>query len=435
MGIRGRLLLGLLAGLAAGQVQATGYFLNGAGASARGMAGAGVALAEDAMSIANNPAAAVGLSGRQWQIGSIFLHPRPKVIVGEQPQEAPPPGAIPLRPGIYSSRPEVATQAGGTFAIPFGAISWRLNERWAVGLSVYGNGGLNSTFRANAPNPNCGPGTRGEGLLCGGTLSSDIGQTFISPTVAWQPLSWLRLGLAPQIVWQSLEIQGFELLAGQSNDPDNFTNNGHDHALGYALMGGLQINILDKVQFGLVAQTKTEMDEFDDYAGLLPEQGKLDIAPYFQAGLAWDVSSRLTFAVDFQRIYFGSVSATGNDVVTGEPYGADNGPGFGWGDTKTWKFGFRYRANDDWTFRGGYADGRSQIESDEVFYNLVSGSILADRFDIGVTRRVGEKTYLDATLGYFPDQQLTGPNATLPEQEITLSLGGVAVDLGIGRRF
>lgn len=187
---------------------ATGYFLQGYGTNTRALAGAGVALVDDPMSVAANPAAAVALTGRQFQLGSTNIKFSPKVAVDELPPPPYAPGSFPLQPGLYKGNPNVPAEVSGGFIIPHGALTWRLTPQWAAALTVYGNGGLNSTFQAQGQNPLCPPGTRGSGLLCGGTLQSDLTQTFVVPSVAWQPLPWLRIGGGPVGVWQAIEIRG-----------------------------------------------------------------------------------------------------------------------------------------------------------------------------------------------------------------------------------
>lgn len=415
-------------------VQATGYFLNGAGTNARAIAGAGVALAQDPMAVAANPAASVALEGFQYEIGVTLLRPRPELYAGPLPDQPFPDGAFPINPGRYESDPEVPLQVAGTFAVPNGAANWRLNEKWAVGFSVYGNGGLNATFD-DFDNELCPPGTQGSGVLCGGTLSSDLAQTFLAPHVAWQPIPWLRLGVSPLLVWQVLEITGFGAFSGRSQDPDNFSDNGHDHALGYGIKGGVQVEPWRRLSLGVVVQSKIEMDEFDDYAGFLPEQGLLEIPPYFQVGLGWNLTPRLTLALDYSRIFYSSVSATGNPGSSSAPFGADDGPGFGWDDVKTYKLGVIFRATQRWEFRAGYATSNAQIESNDVFFNLVSGSIITDEFDLGVGYNFDPQSSVQASVHLFDSAKVTGPNPTLPEQALELHVYGVSLDISWQRRF
>lgn len=120
-----------LAMLAASPAHATdGYFLNGIGAKAKGSAGVAIAQPQDALSIAANPAAATQL-GERLDVGvEIFIPNRGATIRGN--------GA-----GLNGS---YSGNGANPFILPeFGYVR-QLSDSVAVGIAVYGNGGMNTVY-------------------------------------------------------------------------------------------------------------------------------------------------------------------------------------------------------------------------------------------------------------------------------------------------
>ena len=119
-----------LATFAVGEAQATeGYFQYGYGARQGALAGAGVADSRDAMSLSLNPAGLVDV-GRQFQIGaSLFMPYRSYTATGT--------GFI--APGSFDS-------GSNYFVVPNIAYSSPIDGDSAWGLTLFGNGGMNTNW-------------------------------------------------------------------------------------------------------------------------------------------------------------------------------------------------------------------------------------------------------------------------------------------------
>ncbi len=427
------LVISLLVGGAASA--ANGYQLNGWGAASRGMSGAGIALVDDAMGAAGNPASIATLEGNQWQLGTTVLHARPSFRAGEIPAGEPAPGAFAFRPGIRRAEPDQASQVQQIFFIPYGAITWRLDERSSFGVVLYGNGGLNATYQSFDNSDVCPPGTPQRGILCFGDAGSDIAQVFIAPTYARQVTDWLRVGISALAVGQSLEIRGLGLFAGQSQNPDKLTNNDHDYSYGYGAKLGAQVQLTPRARAGFTYQTRVYMTEFDEYSGLLAEDGDFDIPSYVQLGIAWDAAPRWTVVADFQKVYFSKIDSLGNPVDSPGLLGADNGPGFGWDDVEAYKVGFRYRHNADWTWRAGYTRSKQPVGPEDVSFNVLAGSVLDDHYNFGFSYRVSPKYSLDMAFLWAPRNTVSGPNPQVPGQQLETSLEAFTIDIAWQHRF
>ena len=113
----------------------------------------------------------------------------------------------------------------------------------ALGVTVYGNGGMNTDYPGDQlPSPGgCGPATGpGSGfnpapgpynLFCGnGRLGVDLVQLVIAPTLAWKIHPDHSIGISPLFAYQRFKQEGLQTFDTPflSNSPGNVTNRGHD---------------------------------------------------------------------------------------------------------------------------------------------------------------------------------------------------------------
>ncbi len=152
---------GIAAALAPGVALATdGYFSHGYGMKSIGMGGVGIALPQDALAPATNPAG-LTMVGNRLDIGLDWFRPtRGADIVNN--------GAG--MTGSYDGND--ATD----FLIPEFGYSRMLNPDMAVGIAVYGNGGMNTKYKSSPF------------AAVGGTSPTgvDLTQLFVAPTVAYK---------------------------------------------------------------------------------------------------------------------------------------------------------------------------------------------------------------------------------------------------------
>ncbi|MEK9626253.1 MAG: outer membrane protein transport protein, partial [Gammaproteobacteria bacterium] len=114
-----------------------GYFSHGYGTKSKGVAGAGVATVGDAMDGALNPATMV-LGGQQFSLGLAWFSPMRSYSVSGMPTGAQ--GTFGLVPGNFDSDNE-------NFFVPGFGVNWMRGEDSAFGLTVYGNGGMNTDWK------------------------------------------------------------------------------------------------------------------------------------------------------------------------------------------------------------------------------------------------------------------------------------------------
>ena len=393
---------------ASSAIAAGGYFALGYGPLARHMAGATTAFTGDAFAGASNPAKWLA-AGDRVDIASEFFMPYRRVE----------------RSGSNTVYDFGTTSANDIFVLPEAAISRRLTERLAWGLTVYGNGGLNTEYRGNngVAGSNLAPGACGNKpasfLLGCGKVGIDIVQLVTAPGVAFEVLPGHTLGVAPLIVFQRFEAYGFQAFAPFSAHPTDVSNRGWDWAPGLGVRVGWLGEVLPRLTLGAAWSSRVYMMKFEQYEGLIAD-GTLDIPENWSVGLAWRATSALTMTFDFQRIDFGQVAATGNGVLNTllnppeRALGTHTGSGFNWENQDNFRTGLAYDVNAGLTLRAGYAYGARPQRDDGI--NSVTMNMLTPtaehQFSAGLTWHPAAGN--DFHLGYsrFIAPAYQGPSAT-----------------------
>ena len=133
------------------------------------------------------------------------------------------------------------------------------------------------------------------------------------------------------------------------------------------------------------------------------------------------------------------VSAVGNrfsnPALGGSKLGEDNGPGFGWGNTDSFKFGAQWDVADKWTLRGGYSYTDQPIQENEVLFNILAPAVIEHHFTAGVEYRLAENHTLQLGAMYAPESTVNGDNPFNPAQKVELRMHQYEVTLGYAWRF
>ena len=400
--------------------QATeGYFQNGIGARHKALAGAGVADSRDATAITLNPAGLVH-AGRQFN-GSLSLF-MPFREYTASPASAGLTGGI-IAPGNVKSKRNI-------FPVPNIAYSHPLDEDSVIGFSLSGNGGMNTTYR-NVPNttPNCMGGT---GVFCGGKSGVDLTQVIISSAYARKFGENISMGIGPVLILQRFKAKGLGFFgaAGFSADPANLTNRGYDYILGFGVRGGIEVKLTDNFRIGGTFQTKVVGDKFKKYRGLFAQAGSFDVPANFQVGLAFDITPDITFMFDYRHIFYSGVQAISNPNPTGALLGQGGGPGFGWKDTDTFKFGIEYDASEALTLRAGYSYNNNPIPNTQVTFNVLAPGVVKHHITGGASLKISPNSQLDFAAVFVPSAKQTGFTGAVMPQVTTIKMHQFEVTAG-----
>jgi long-chain fatty acid transport protein len=354
----------------------TGYFSHGYGVKAQGMAGVGIALPQDGLAAATNPAG-TAFVGDRLDVGLVWFRPsRGGEIEGNN-------AMTPMGPTSLDGKYD-ANESQNFFIPEIGYVR-QMSPQLALGVAIYGNGGMNTDYK-ESPFKNFG---------ATGSGGVNLEQLFVAPSIAWKVNENHSLGASLTFAYQRFRIEGIQPFAafGASSDPSNFTNNKDDSSTGWGVRLGYTGKITPTVTVGATWASKTYMSEFDKYSGLFAEQGDFDIPSNFGIGVAWQATPSLVLAADVSRILYSGVDSIGNPIqnltVDGNLFGTDKGPGFGWDDVTVFKLGTAYTMGD-WTLRGGYAYVTQPISKDQTFLNLYAPGVVQHHLTLGATWAVSK---------------------------------------------
>ncbi|MGE0312344.1 MAG: OmpP1/FadL family transporter [Lautropia sp.] len=389
------------AALASSAALATnGYFAHGYGMKAKGMAGVGIALPQDAMAAATNPAGMAWV-GTRFDAGlDVFRPDRGADIVGNA-------GVAPM--GVPSLDGSYDGNGKRTFLIPEFGYNRVIDPALSIGVVVYGNGGMNTQY------------DRSPFTAMGGSSPAgvDLSQLFIAPTVSYRIAPGHALGVSLNVAYQQFSATGFGPFGqfGLSSNPAALTDNGNDSATGVGLRVGWTGAITPTITMGATWQSKTRMSRLDKYAGLFADQGRFDIPANWGVGIAAKLSPAVTVALDVQRIEYAGVTAVGNPIDSlfgGKLLGADDGPGFGWNDITVIKLGANWALTDALTLRAGYSHSDQPIPANQTFFNILAPGTIRHHVSIGATWAIGARQELTFAYTHGLRQKVDGSNSIPP---------------------
>jgi len=409
----GLIKIAVLAGL--GVLPFSAYATNGmnpegTGVKNRGMGGAGVALADETASITNNPAAVVAV-GDRWDVAVGLFSPKPRSysLSGN---------SFPLPPTYTTFGSFDGSQESDSnyFVIPFFGMAFPIDSKSAWSIVVNANGGMNTDYPKNF----------GSNLGIPGSTGINLAQLFANATYGRTVSPGVDVGATLIVAYQTFEAKGLQAFQGASSDPAALSDNGTDSSTGFGVKLGIRADVGNGVTLGASYQSQIKMSKFDKYRGLFPDQGELDIAATYSAGLAWKASPKMTVALDYLHIGYGDVTAIGNTTkkyLNQDPttpcgtnpgdvcFGDSNGPGFGWRSINVFKLGFAYASSSDWTWRAGWNHGDNPITPSEISVNFLAPGVIEDHLTVGFTHKLDQHTELSADFVHSLNNSVSGPFA------------------------
>lgn len=398
--------VGLFFGLAGVASATNGYFSHGYGTKAKGRGGAAIGLADDAITAANNPAGFAQL-GDRFDAGFEAF--------------------VPKRGGSRQNDFEFNERSDrDLFIIPDFGVSKSLTRELAIGVTLYGNGGLNTDYQMG-DSTQCVtsiPSGRGNPFCGQGPAGVNLEQLVVAPSVAYQVTKNHAVGVSLLMTYQRFYAQGLQLFGdfGFSREPDKLTNNGTSSSRGTGYRLGY-LGTFGPVKVGLAYAPKIDMTEFKEYAGLFANQGDFDIPENYGVGISWQVTKKFLMALDVTEVKYTGVPSVGNTSTTagafcanalvsmGNCLGDSNGPGFGWDDVKTYKLGMEWAPTNKLTLRIGYNKGNNPVSSENVSFNILAPGVVEDHYTAGMTYKLSDWGEFSAHYMRAPGVTVTGPSA------------------------
>ena len=398
-----------------------GYLPHGYGMKALGMAGAGIAYPQDAIAAAINPAG-MAMLGNRIDFGLNWFRPtRESEIVGN----AAPAGVN----GTYDGNGE------SDFFIPEFGYNRMLNPDLSFGISVFGNGGMNTSYTKPVP------------LFGSSNPGVDLMQLFITPTVGYKITPDHAVGLGVNLAYQRFKAHGLENFTAPSGPqrfsafPGNVTNQGYDNSYGIGVRVGYLGQLTPQFALGLTYQTKTSMSKLDKYKGLFAEEGGFDIMANYGIGVAFKATPSVNVALDVTRIEYSGIKSINNPLLPNlfqAPLGTSGGAGFAWKDITVVKLGADWAMRPDLTLRAGYNRGDQPIPESDTFFNILAPGVMKDHYTLGATWTLASNSELTLAAMYAPTVKVSGSNsipAPFGGGNVNLRMRQMSFGVGYGWKF
>jgi len=388
---------------------AAGYFVLGYGPYAHQSAGTSTAVGFDAYAGATNPAK-LSEAGTRLDLGVLTFMPYRRIT----------------RTGSNSEFDIQSKSGNDLFVVPDGAYARRINDTWSWGVTLYGNGGLNTEYHestgvegTNANPERCG--TRPGNFFRGcGEVGFDLLQLVVAPTVSFRPSARHSFGIAPLLAFQQIRVYGLQAFEGVSRDPAHVSNQGYDGALGAGVRFGWLGHVTPWMDLGATYATRVYMQDFDEYRGLLAG-GNFNIPDNFSVGFALK-DENLTLAGDVHRIFWGHVPALANGVLetladpVNRPLGDKHGSGFNWQHQTNYRLALIWHATTRLDLRAGFAYGR--VPQADSSTNTASFTMLAPNpalnLTAGFSYRPEASTEFHFAYGAYRRGEYEGDSALFP---------------------
>ena len=419
-----------------------GYFLIGYGAKSRSMGGVGVALGQDGLAAAANPAAMSDVEIRgamRLDVGGELFVPNRAFIHDSATLESGFPPA---------SDTGVNHESGANeFLIPSMGAIYKFNRKLTIGMAAIGNG-ANTRYNQSVPGiPSCvggdtsgGTGSTAFNFNCLGSQFAGVNliQMQMLPSIAYKVNKNHTVGASLAIGVQTFRAYGLQAFGqsglGYATGP-NLTNKGNDWSYGAGIrLGWLGKFMKKRLSLGANYASRVYMTEFDKYSDLFAEQGDFDIPEHWTIGLAYKVNDKVTVAADYQKIYYSDIASVGNSGpdpsdpsnffpagCMPEPgggntcsLGRDMGMGFGWNDADVFKIGVSYDYNKKWTFRGGYNYAEAPMDPDQILFNFLAPAVVEHHATFGIGYRQSRNIEWNLNYSHAFKNTIAGPTVLGP---------------------
>ena len=317
---------------------------HGYGIKAMGMGGASIALPQDAIAAANNPAG-MAMVGERFDMGLSVVIVDPKSSFGG-----------------------TEYKGDGVKAIPVPDLGYNrvIDERQSIGVSVYGNG-VSTVY--DTP------------LLGGsGKDSAKLTQIIASPTYAFKLAPGHAIGVSVDLAYQRFKIDGVP-------DATGVESPGADSSTGIGFKLGWMGQVSEQFTLGAMYSARVRMGKLGAYRNLLANRGEFDIPERYGIGLAWRPTAGIVVAADLMRVNWGDLDSFANALTAAEP-------GFGWRSQTVSRIGASWQASPALTLRTGVSHGQQIVSRENATLNYLAPVTPQDHFTLGATYALSRETEL-----------------------------------------
>jgi long-chain fatty acid transport protein len=398
-------------------------FLIGYGTKARGAGGVAIAMPQDSIAGAVNPATISFVESRA-DVGADIFVPTAKTDLGIESEES----------------------QANLFAMPAMGGVYGFNRKVSMGFSAVPYGGGGSRYNTNLYN------AQPPASNTDATLGVNLMVMQMNPTVSYKVNKQNSIGATLVFSVQTFRAFGlnyFETFTqsfiDNAGSVTHLTNNGNDWAYGAGTRIGWMGNFMDKkLSLGAVYSSRVFMTKFDKYSDLFAEQGDLDTPANMGVGISYKFTPKLTLGLDVTHTLYEDVASIGNASATKGPgsiypnadekhrLGNPEGLGFGWNNQTVFKLGAIYDYDDRWTLRAGWNYGESPIDetNGEILMSIVAPAVTQNHLTLGATYSPTTRTEWSFSYVHSFEFEQRGPTYIGGTGELSMYQNALGVSFG-----
>ncbi len=370
-----KLLVALAAsGIATSAFATNGDNLIGLGAQARALGGTGTAAFFGSENALTNPALLAKSKGTEFAFGGTVFMPDVKAT------------ATTAGAGSQTSEADLSV-------IPEVSLSNRINDKWTLGIGMYGSAGMGVDYRDT------------DALFNGYT---NLQMMKFAPTAAYNG-NGFGFGIAPVIQYGALDIN-YRQDTDANGQTDTTFGSGTSSDIGFGFNIGGYFDVTKDLTLGLSYQSAIDM-EYDRQITTAAAGFQL---PAFGLNLTDNLEQPA-------EIKLGVAYATGPWMVTGDykqiKWGSAKGyKDFNWDDQNVFGLGVKYSGNRFWV-GAGYNYGKDPIkvlpstsypnQAINMFNNHFFPGIVEKHFTFGGGVTLGKNSMLDMAVVYADEVDKT----------------------------
>jgi long-chain fatty acid transport protein len=332
-----------LSGLAFGN----GFALNEQSARSLGQAFAGRASdADNASTVASNPAGMSRLSRAEFAIGAAYIDASSDISDAN--------ATVTSRQFGVTTQILNSTNDGDMIpgiTIPFAYYVHPIDDHWSVGFGVFTEYGLKTDYEDTF-----------QGRYLG--LKSELKTVTAQPTASYKFENNLSIGVG--VTYNKIDGElSKALFTGDPAHDRNARVEGDDTAWGYNLGALYEINSATRI--GVVYYSKVDytIEGHTDITGVPRLDASLDLTTpdKLDFGLTHDFTPELTLHVDITRTNWSELQEIVVHNETSSPLFATDTENLDWDDTWSYAVGLSYQINPEWAVRSGIGIDPSPVKN------------------------------------------------------------------------
>lgn len=249
------------------------------------------------------------------------------------------------------------------------------------------------------------------------------------------------LGLSVNLQHQWLSVEGLLPFAPVSETPTAVSNQGPHVSYGLSFTFGWNGRLTSWLDAGLSYRTQAFQLRIEEYRGLLPDQGKLELPAIFGGALIARPADGWRLGFEYQHYAYQRSNGFGNGIDrlgAGRPLGSTNGPGFGFNNQNVYKLGIEHQVSKSLVLRTGFSYATQVLSKHNILLNLQSPGTPKFHATIGATWTIAGVHELSGFFAASDRRRVRGENS-IPEAfgggEANISNQSLNLGISYGRRF